>query len=716
MDVASLTSIVVYSHALAAVCFALLLLPLRASRVASRAASRDASLRSIRIEPSHRFALGLACLFTLLWAISLAWEASNGTLWSSLTDGFEILRNAGWSLFLLALLDNWRAPGSRLPFGLRPSLAIAALVYLGCLLANLMGHWDLALVREHSQAPAALRVAMAVWGMLLVEQVYRNRSVQERWAVKFACLGVGGLFAYDFYLYSHTMLFREVDPDIWAARGLVNALSVPLVAVALGRSRSWTSPLSLSRRAVFHSAALFGSATYLLAMGSAGYYLRFVGGSWGTVMQVAFLFGTLVLLVGTLFSGTFRAWLKVFISKHFYRYNYDYREEWMRFTRTLAQPGPGLGVRVIEAVAALVESPGGALWQRREGGENGGHYEPSAHWHMPALTASEPADSPFCQFLESSQWVVDLHEYSHSPDKYDALALPAWLADYPRAWLVVPLILHGSLSGFVLLHTPRSPVKLNWEIIDLLEIAGSQAAAHLAQQDAADALLVARQFESFNRMSTFVVHDLKNLVSQLSLMNANAARHKDNPEFQADMLETVSYSVQKMKLLLQKLGRGASGEQSAPLAIDKVVRQALALKDAFEPHPQLRVEAPGLTVLAERERLERVLGHLIQNAIEATPRSGSVTIRVAQHDGGVLVEIVDTGEGMSEEFIRERLFKPFESTKSAGMGIGVFESREYIHELGGRLEVASRPGQGTTFRVLLPLHQHAMQAAAGRAA
>ena len=695
MDVASLTGIVIYSHALAALCFALL----------------GAALLGRGGDLLHRLALGLACLFTVLWAASLAWEASNGILASSFTDGFEILRNAGWSLFLLALLDNWRAPDSRLPFGLRPSLAAAALIYLGCLLANLLGNWDLALLRAGSALPVALRVAMAVWGMLLVEQVYRNRTAQERWAVKFACLGVGGLFAYDFYLYSHTMLFREVDPDIWAARGVVNALSVALIAVSLGRSKSWSSPLSLSRRAVFHSAALFGSATYLLAMGSAGYYLRFVGGSWGTVMQVAFLFGTMILLVGILFSGTFRAWLKVFISKHFYRYNYDYREEWMRFTRTLSRPGPDLGQRVIEAVAALVESPGGALWLRRESGR----YEPRAHWQMPALSASEPFDSPFCQFLESSQWVIDLHEYSHNPDKYEALALPAWLAGYPRAWLVVPLILHGQLSGFVLLHTPRSPVKLNWEIIDLLEIAGSQAAAHLAQQDAAEALLVARQFESFNRMSTFVVHDLKNLVSQLSLMNANAARHKDNPEFQADMLETVSYSVQKMKLLLQKLGRSDSGEQSAPLAVEKVVRQALALKAAFEPHPQLRIEAPALQVLAERERLERVLGHLIQNAIEATPRSGSITIRVAEEAGQGLVEIADTGEGMSEEFIRERLFKPFESTKSAGMGIGVFESREYIHELGGNLEVTSRPGQGTTFRVLLPLHQHGMQMA-GRAA
>jgi putative PEP-CTERM system histidine kinase len=269
--------------------------------------------------------------------------------------------------------------------------------------------------------------------------------------------------------------------------------------------------------------------------------------------------------------------------------------------------------------------------------------------------------------------------------------------------------MQGKLFGFVLLQNSRSPVKLNWEVIDLLGIAGSQAASYLAQQEAANELMVARQFESFNRMSTFVVHDLKNLVAQLSLMNANAERHKHNPEFQQDMLETVTYSVQKMKLLLQKLGRGGRPDNKVPLAIEQVVRHAVALKAAFEPKPRLEVSAAGLYVLADRERLERVVGHLIQNAIEATPRTGEVCVRVAGTQGRVLVEITDTGEGMSEEFVRERLFKPFESTKSAGMGIGVFESREYINELGGRLELTSKPSLGTTFRVLLPLYQEEAQ-------
>lgn len=218
------------------------------------------------------------------------------------------------------------------------------------------------------------------------------------------------------------------------------------------------------------------------------------------------------------------------------------------------------------------------------------------------------------------------------------------------------------------------------------------------------ALMVARQFESFNRMSTFVVHDLKNLVSQLSLMMRNAEKHRDNPEFQRDMIDTVNFSVQKMRLLLQKLSRSESPEHIAPLSMARLVKQAVALKAAYEPMPVLEIEDAALKVVADAERLERVIGHLIQNAIEATPPDGSVQVRLARQKESVLIRIADTGEGMSEEFIRERLFKPFDSTKSAGMGIGVFESREYIQELGGQLMVASTPKAGTTFTILLPLY------------
>ncbi|MGH8763059.1 MAG: XrtA/PEP-CTERM system histidine kinase PrsK, partial [Nitrosospira sp.] len=444
-------------------------------------------------------------------------------------------------------------------------------------------------------------------------------------------------------------------------------------------------------------------AMYLLTMAAAGYYLRFFGGSWGTVMQVTFLFGAVILLLAMLFSGTLRSWLRVFISKHFFSYNYDYREEWLRFTRTLSEGEHGLGERVIQALAQLVESPGGGLWISRESG----NCEPIAHWNMPLATGFEAINSPFCKFLEQKEWVIELQEYAANPEKYSAIPLPQWLQAIPKAWLVVPLVQRRKLLGLAVLAEPRSKVKLNWEVSDLLKVAGNQAASYLAQHEAANALLVARQFESFNRMSTFVVHDLKNLVSQLSLLLSNAEKHKKNPDFQRDMIETVYLSVQKMKRLLEKLsGGGDASEKPASIFIAQLLQEAVKSKSVVEPRPILEILDPGLAVYANSSRLERVMGHLIQNAIEATSRDGQVRVRLEREKDFAIVEIKDTGHGMSEEFIRERLFKPFETTKSAGMGIGVFESREYVAELGGELEVASSEADGTIFRIILPLHQN----------
>ena len=637
--------------------------------------------------------LSLAAFVSCLWS-ALAAAAAYGSFPTAWLFWAEVGRYGAWAATLIELLRQGSQGARSTPtlawVGWLFALALAAVLVPP--LAMLGG------VEVGSGSTALGFMMMAVLGMLMVEQLYRNKSAQERWAIKFLCLGMGGQFVFDFYLYSDFALFRRISPDIWGARGYVLALLVPVMALSVKRSASWVTGLALSRTIAFHSAALFGSAIYLLAMGFAGYFMRFMGGEWGTVVQLTFLFGAAILLLTILFSGTFRSWLRVFISKHFYRYTYDYREEWMRFTRSLAQHGPGLGERVIQALAGLVESTGGALWLK----DSHGVLEARVGWHMDASGVREPIDSPFARLLATKEWVFDLAEYERNPELYGDLEIPAWLHRLPRAWLVVPLIVQSELLGFVVLLQPRSPMRLNWEVIDVLRIAGRQAAGVLAQEEAITNLMLARQFESFNRMSTFIVHDLKNLVAQLSLLSANAQKHKDNPEFQADMIETVGFSVQKMKLLLQRLGRTDHGAHTAPLAVEQVVRQAMAIKEAFEPHPQLRVEAPGLHVVADPERLERVLGHLIQNAIEATPRDGQVSVTLRRADDAAVVEIRDTGEGMSEEFIRERLFRPFETTKSAGMGIGAFESREYIQELGGTLVVTSEPGAGSTFTVTLP--------------
>jgi putative PEP-CTERM system histidine kinase len=651
---------------------------------------------------THAKVTTAASLLTTAWATVVAFQTLSGAPMSLATELLELGRNAGWTLLLVSLLGAFKPEAPARISNLKPSVIAIAILYVVLLAGTLYAYAEGDGSGEIPvMAPGVLgKVALAVVGMLLIEQLYRNAPVRERWGIKFACMGVGGLFAYDFYLYSDAMLFRVTNPEIWIARGAINALTAPLIALSAARNPRWTLGISVSRQALFHSVTLFGSAIYLLAMAGAGYYLRYFGGTWGAVMQGTFLSGAVALLFAVLFSGTFRSWLRVFISKHFYSYNYDYREEWLRFTKTLSGAGAQIAERAIQAVANLVESPGGALYLCRESG----NCELVSRWNMKVGEDSLPLDSAFCNFLRTRQWVVDLQEYRDAPERYEGMALPDWLDQVGDAWLVVPLMMGSELCGFVLLARARSRLVLNWEVTDLLKIAGSQAASYLAQQESANALMVARQFESFNRMSTFIVHDLKNLVSQLSLLVANAEKHKNNPEFQRDMLETVDLSVQKMRLLLHKLARGSAMESPGRLYLGKLLTQAVAIKSGADPKPQLEVIDADLMVMADPARLERVIGHIIQNAVEATPKDGQVRVRLLRWHQEAVVECADTGAGMDDEFIRERLFKPFESTKSAGMGIGVFESREYIQELGGRIEVQSQQPGGTTFRIILPLH------------
>jgi putative PEP-CTERM system histidine kinase len=309
----------------------------------------------------------------------------------------------------------------------------------------------------------------------------------------------------------------------------------------------------------------------------------------------------------------------------------------------------------------------------------------------------------FIQWLSDKQWVVDLDEMKTRRDLYGDLDTPAWIQQANDAWLVVPLMLHDELLGFVVLKHSLGKLSFNWEVSDLLKVAARQAASNLAQMRASNQLIVARQFESFNRTTTFVIHDLKNLIAQLSLLLANAEKHKDNPEFQADMLDTVENAVARMNKVLSQLRRGSGEAQVQSVVLADILADAVASKQAFKLRPAVELPPPSLRVRAERERLTRAIGHLLQNALEATPSTGHVSLRAFEESGQAIVEIIDSGIGMDDTFIRTRLFQPFDSTKGAGMGIGAYECRETIRALGGQLDVTSMPGSGTRFRISLPL-------------
>ncbi|HKK14725.1 MAG TPA: XrtA/PEP-CTERM system histidine kinase PrsK, partial [Gammaproteobacteria bacterium] len=447
-----------------------------------------------------------AAVASLVWAATAAYGAHHaGAVFPAYL--LELVRDFAWLAFLLRILagafHDARKEAARFR---RVAGVVGAFTLLMVSLLTYRFYAGRPLISVGGiDVLIAGYLVMAIAGLALVEQLIRNTRPDARRAIKYLCYGVGGLFAYDFYMYANALLFQRIDPALWAARGYINAMVVPVIGIAVARDPKWSLDIFVSRRIVFHTAAVLGAGIYLLAMGVGGYYVRVYGGTWGGVAQTIFLFGAAILLLILLFSGQLRANLRVFISKHFFHYKYDYRDEWLRFIRTLSTSDPNVDLRerAIRAIAEIVDSPGGILWLRRDHG----HFEPVARWNMDQrLPPYEPGNSPLVRFLDSQEWVINTNEYDREPELYDGLSLPHWLRTMDDAWLVAPLILHERLLGFVVVA--RSPVRdhFNWEDCDLLKTAGRQAASHLAQLDASQALAEARQFEVCNQLSAYVMH------------------------------------------------------------------------------------------------------------------------------------------------------------------------------------------------------------------
>lgn len=554
-----------------------------------------------------------------------------------------------------------------------------------------------------SRLPYGLLLGMSVLGLVLAEQIFRRVPEHARWSIKPLCLGLGGGFVFDLYLYADALLFGRLDANVWAARGFAQAMVIPFLALATVRNKEWTIDIAFSRGVVFQSTAFFVTGIYLLTVAAAGYYVRYFGGSWGKTFQVGFIFAAALLLVWLFFSGTLRSKLKVLINKNFFSYRFDYREEWLRFTRLLLTRDPDVSVqqRCIQALANLVESPAGTLWLDSDGVV----FTQAARWNMPAIQADEGIDQPLPRFLDKTGWVINLEEFRDQPSRYPDLRLPEWLKNLPSAWLIVPIRAQEGLAGFVILATPRTKIQVDWEVLDLLKAAAGQVSSFLGQIRTSEALLEARKFDAFNKMTAFVVHDLKNLVAQMSLLLKNAERHRQNPRFQEDMLSTIGHVAERMNKLLLQLGSGARGEQSLrPVNLGRLVKRVVDSKTSAKG--QIDLDAAGNVVaLGNEQRFERVIGHLVQNALDATSDRGTVRVCVFAEKETALVEIADTGCGMSEEFVREKLFRAFQTTKQNGMGIGAYESAQYVKEIGGRIEADSTPAAGTRIKVALPLYR-----------
>jgi putative PEP-CTERM system histidine kinase len=439
-------------------------------------------------------------------------------------------------------------------------------------------------------------------------------------------------------------------------------------------------------------------------MSLAGFYIRDYGGDWGEIAQIIFIFLALLLLAILFVSGKVRAMTKVFFNKHFFHYRYNYRDEWIKLSKTIAQLNSinQLSGFIIKTLSELADSSGGGLWLKNEQGDFYLTEESNLGFYPPQLIK---ADQSLIQFMLKKQWVIDFVELSNSPALYDEVDLSQWQAEQNNICLIIPLFRQNELEAFVVLTKAKVPRQLIWEDHDLLKTVGMQLTNALALSHASDALSRSRQFEAYNRLSAFLVHDLKNLVSQVSLIVKNSEKHKYNPEFIDDSIETLENVVFKIEHLLSQLKKGLiKTDNKIIINLVDVIKDVAIQQAGNKPTLQLTENPDKIEVLGEKEKITAILGHLVQNAQEATADNGFVRLELSKSGHQAIIKVIDNGSGMDNKFISERLFKPFDTTKgNAGMGIGVYEARDYIVKYSGSCDVESKLGEGTTFTIKLPL-------------
>ena len=665
-----------WSHALAAACFAALMI----WRLGEAARN-----------PGQRLLAGA-------FAITACWAWIGAVAPTDPLFGFaESARNLVWIsvLYSLSAAGEEREHGLKLVYG-----AIAAVIGLQLIGGALQLFSPSDTV---TKTGLMLRFTTAAGALVLVHNVYGQAAPASRAHIRFAMLGLALIWFYDLNLYTSIYLGSGGAARLLEWRGVVVALAAPLFALATRKHGAWR--VRLSRAATFQSLSLLALCAYFALMAILATALRGTGVDWSSGLMIGVLalmtVGAMVLIP----SARARSWFKLKLAKHLFEHRYDYRSEWLRFTETLGLAGPEappLSERIVRAFADIVDAPGGLLLV-----SDGGRAISVAA--MSEWPGSDPrADrfddaNEFWTSVEANGHVIELAGvrggWAAAADK--PARVPQWLLDDQRAWAAIPLLHHRRLIGLVILAAPELQRQLDWEDFDLLRTAGHQAASSLAEALGQEALSEAQRFEEFNRRFAFILHDIKNLVSQLSLLARNAERHADNPEFRTDMVATLKSSVGKMNDLLARLAPQSSGRvqriEGQPLR--PILTAAIAAKRR-DREVSLLGDA-GVEALVDAQALEQAVEHLLQNALDAS--SGEpVTVRVSPEGDHVAIAIADKGVGMDGDFIRNRLFQPFASTKPGGFGIGAFEARSLITAMGGRINVDSRLGRGTTFTILLP--------------
>lgn len=543
-------------------------------------------------------------------------------------------------------------------------------------------------------------VMLNLANLVLLEQIYRSATVEMKSSVTPLVLALGSINVFDFVLFAQASMVGSIEFNFWYVRGYLSAIAVPLLLISIRRFREGSVRIFVSRGVVFYSSMLMIAGLYLLLMAVAGYLINYLGGEWGQFVSFGFfILGSIVLAV-LLMTEAVRRQVKVFISKNFFANKYEYREEWLELIGKIETASAENYYQMSLAIMmSKVGATGGAILKA-----NGKHKFTSQYLCGLDWNSSFEKDLVLLEhFTKNKGWIIDINEYSQDPLSYPSLFI------HTNSWralginILVPIFIGKAFYGFFILANSNEHKKLNWEDRDLLFAIAKQLGNFISLNEANDKLAESKQFDAFNQMSAFLVHDLKNIQAQLDLITANAIQHRNNPEFVDDVFDTVESATARLAKVLRQL-RNKQIAQSASKRVDlgDIIKKVIAQRNVTNPEVVLSATEQCLATIDD-ERFFSVMNHLIQNAQEASAADGQVKVSIMTKQKNIEIIVSDNGCGMSENFIKTRLFKPFDTTKgNAGMGIGVFEARQFFERVAGNLMVESTEGQGTKMIISLP--------------
>ena len=635
----------------------------------------------------------LALAITGAWAFVLSISHSGHPVWDHLPSTFSALRDAGWFAAILALLHH-ESEGQSLWRYLSVATGILVAAELGFALSGATIDTGLGV----RLSTPALQLATSVMGLVLLENLLLNLSAPRRWSVRLMVISLATLFGYNIILCIPQFLGGEPIGGFVAAQPLVYLLTLPLFIVTGVRTTSLKLKVHSSRTVVFHSATLIFAGILLQGTALAALYVRSFGGASQTALSIVLGFAGVLTIAVVLSSRTARSQIKIFISENFYNYKYDYRVEWTKFIQALSQhQEQGAPDRALRTLTDLLDSQGGVLWMRRPGWRQ---FIPIASWCFGESWGPIDPEDPILADLGREN--LGFVEVSNSDPEGRS---DTWQQRFPRGWIAVPLHFRGELIGFAVLRNPRAARRLDWEDRNLVSLVAMQLALFLVHEQVSQELADSQQLTEFNKRVAFALHDLKNTIGQLKLVLHNASRFGDNPEFRNDMMATIHQAVGNLQSLMGKLRKEPTDEAAAHpksrvdvcALLARCAERRSASGVIFEPSG-----GPIYVDLAGAEQFEAALEHVVSNAVEASTAESNVHLRADRQNGRICVRVEDHGVGMSPEFIADELFRPLRTTKQKGLGIGAYQARAIMRNLGGDMEVHSTLGKGTTVSLLLP--------------